>query len=86
MDEKQLIGKWTPVDITQQKEGNAYRYQVKIGTLVLMSLLNTKAKVFTNVKLFVSNNFHPAAPGSIRNMVIDSFMEGKVLLCNGIEW
>jgi hypothetical protein len=82
VDEEQLIGKWTPVEITQQKEGNGYRYHVKIGTLELMSLLNTKARVFTNVKLFVSNNFHPAAPGSIRNMVIDPLMEERVITKN----
>ena len=64
------IGTWTQVEISQRKEGNKYKYRVKMGSRVLWELDNTKARVFNDVKVYVSDDFYPPVPGIIRNVII----------------
>ena len=66
-----IIGKWVQVLVTQRLEGKAsYIYNVKINGVDIMSIPNTKPTTFANVKVFISNNFNPEAPGFVKDLSI----------------
>ena len=73
-------GQWTTVEITQRPEGAYYRYEVRVGNVLIGSVINKQAKVFTNVKAYASDNWYNAAQGMIRNLVIDANAGGECLL------
>jgi len=66
-----LRGQWTTIEINQHREGNSYRYIVKVNGAVLGSVINKKAQEFSNVKVFGADNWHNAAQGSMRNLIIN---------------
>ena len=71
-------GQWTSVLITQQPEGNRYRYTVKVANALIGSVINTQPREFSNVKVYASDNWNNAAQGSIRNLVIITNTQGNV--------
>ena len=86
-------GKWTTVFITQQPEGNSYRYTVKVGNVQIGTVINSQAREFSNVKVFASDNWYNAAQGSIRNLVItpiaqgwSCYLEPFVVISNTMRW
>ena len=64
------LDQWTSVEISQRPEGASYRYEVKINGKRLGSSINNKARTWPNVKVYVADKWYPAAPGSMRNLVI----------------
>ena len=69
-------GQWTSVEIRQQKEGNSYKYTVKVGGVLVGSVINRQPKEFSNVKIYGSDNWYNAAQGRMRNLVINPNTEG----------
>ena len=72
------LGQWTTVEITQLKEGNSYRYSVKVGGRRITTAINRKAREFTNVIVFGADDWSRAAKGSMRNLVINPNVIGRV--------
>ena len=72
------LGQWTTVEITQLKEGDSYRFTVKIRGVNFGSVINKQAREFTNVKVFGADNWSNPAKGSIRNLVINPNLVGRV--------
>ena len=70
-------GKWTTVEITQLTEGNSYRYTVKVGGKSIGTVINKRAREFTNVEVYGADNWSNAAKGSIRNLVINPNVVGR---------
>ena len=68
--------KWVMVKVSQVKMGNDYVYEVEVDGNEVQKANNTKPMEFENVTVYVSNPWHPAPLGSIRNLTI----KGKFLL------
>ena len=72
-------GEWTAVEITQLKQGDSYRYTVKVRGVTVGSVINRDAREFYNVDVYAADNWYNAAQGSMRNLVIDPNAEGTLL-------
>ena len=68
--------KWVMVKVSQVKMGNDYVYKVEVDGNDVKKVNNAKPMEFENVTVYVSNPWHRAALGSIRNLIIS----GKFLL------
>ena len=66
------VGVWTTIAISQTLEGNKYIYRISIGGEEVHAVENRQAQEFQDVQVFGSDPWHPAQPGSIRNLVIET--------------
>nr|XP_047140253.1 uncharacterized protein LOC105847613 [Hydra vulgaris] len=69
------LQKWTRVKIKQYLSAGNYFYTVEIDGEAVHLVKNTNPQVFQNVKLYVSNLWHEAQPGYIRNLIVQKFIE-----------
>ena len=65
------IGQWTKIVISQVKQENKYIYRIAIGDDTF-SVENTQPAQFTDVRVFTSDPWHVAQPGSIKEFKIQS--------------
>ena len=70
------INKWFMVKVTQVNAGDDYVYKVEVDGNEVDKVKNTKPMQFENVTVYVSDPWHEAPPGYIRNLVI----KGKFLM------
>ena len=72
-------GQWITIEIDQVAVtvGQNYRYSVKINGAVKKTLINTKPREWSNVKVYGGGNFYAAATGHMRNLVITTGVQGK---------
>ena len=54
-------------------EGN-YRYFIKINGEEVLTILNTDARQFYNVKVYASDPWYRACPGTIKNFKLTNFL------------
>ncbi|XP_065671364.1 uncharacterized protein LOC136089327 isoform X2 [Hydra vulgaris] len=81
------LQKWTRVRIKQYLSAGNYIYTVEIDGDTVHLVENSNPQVFQNVKLFVSNLWHEALPGYIRNLIVQNFIEDleeNVLIKNNL--
>ena len=52
------------------QEGENYKYEVKVRGQIIGSVVNKVAREFTDVKVFVGDNWYNAAPGHLRGLTI----------------
>ena len=71
------VGEWTPIQISQTCEEGKYLYRIVIGGEEVHAVENTEPREFQDVKVYASNPWLEAQPGSIRNLVIDSSGQGE---------
>ena len=71
------VGEWTPIQISQTCEEGKYLYRIVIGGEEVHAVENTEPREFQDVKVYASNPWFEAQPGSIRNLVIDSSGQGE---------
>ena len=64
------------VKVSQVKVGNDYVYKVEVDGNEVKKVNNANPMEFENVTVYVSDPWHSAALGSIRNLII----KGKFLL------
>eukprot|EP00463_Aulacantha_scolymantha_P005631 TRINITY_DN6_c0_g2_i22.p1 TRINITY_DN6_c0_g2~~TRINITY_DN6_c0_g2_i22.p1 ORF type:complete len:195 (-),score=22.37 TRINITY_DN6_c0_g2_i22:12-554(-) len=62
---------WYHVQIKQvENEAKKIVYSILVNNKVIHSLLNTKAREYKNVKVYVADPWYPAANGTIKNIQI----------------
>eukprot|EP00463_Aulacantha_scolymantha_P005628 TRINITY_DN6_c0_g2_i17.p1 TRINITY_DN6_c0_g2~~TRINITY_DN6_c0_g2_i17.p1 ORF type:complete len:250 (-),score=28.60 TRINITY_DN6_c0_g2_i17:513-1220(-) len=62
---------WYHVQIKQvENEAKKIVYSILVNNKVIHSLLNTKAREYKNVKVYVTDPWYPAANGTIKNIQI----------------
>ena len=71
-------GQWTRIEVNQHREGVAYKYVVKVNDAIIGSVINTKPRQFSNVKVFGGDNWYNPAQGSMRNLVINPYLKGNI--------
>ena len=66
---------WTSVEISQTLEGERYMYRIIGGGQEVHAVENTQPQEFQGVKVYASDPWHEAQPGSIRNLVIETRLQ-----------
>ena len=61
---------WTNVEVSQQLESGVYTYSVKLNGEKVFSERNYEAESFEKVKVYVSDPWHKAQNGFIKNLFI----------------
>ena len=65
------IGQWTKIEISQLKKADKFIYKIAIDDFTF-SVENTQPAEFTNVRVFTSDPWYAAQPGSIKDLNIRS--------------
>ena len=64
------VNHWTTVSVSQIKSDCAYVFKVEVNGAEAWSMDNSQAREFTSVKVYASDPFYNAHPGSIRAFTI----------------
>ena len=64
------LNKWNNISISQTKVGGDYQYKVEMNGELNHMVNNTQPQAFQNVKIYISDSWHPAVPGYVRNVCI----------------
>jgi len=63
--------KWINVNVQQIKEGLDYIYMIHLNGKQLYKVKNVRPLVYYDLKVYTGDPWHPAQPGSIRNLNIN---------------
>ena len=66
------LNKWVHFKVNQQLEGTDYVYRVFMNGKLLKEQVNNKPQEFKEVFVWVSDNWHSAQPGFVKNLVVSS--------------
>ena len=66
------VNEWTPIQVSQAKLADSYKYRIHINGTLVYETTNTDAREFENVTLYASDDFYEPANARIRNIVLDS--------------
>ena len=65
------LGNWTQIEVSQSRQGEDYKYAIKIGGTQVYSAKNLRPRDFYDVKVYSSSPSSPPLAGSIRNLKIE---------------
>ena len=68
------LNQWIAIIISQSKVGGDYHFKFEMNGKVIYTKKNTKPQQYENVKMYISNPWHPPVPGYVRNV----YLKGKV--------
>ena len=72
------VNAWTTIQVVQQLVDGKYQLFVNIGAKKnVLTVDNTEAKTFTDVKVYAGSPFKPTQPGKIRNLLIETVQGGE---------
>merc|ERR1719150_1725745 len=69
------IDKWTKIRMSQEIENGKTKVKVFINDEEMLSAVNSKPISFENMKVYASDTWYPAQPGSIKNLSINFIEE-----------
>ena len=72
------LNEWVHFRITQTFEQNEYVYRIYLNEQLLKTKVNNKPEVFKEVKVWVSDNWHPATHGYVKNIQL----KGEFIIFN----
>jgi len=72
------IGNWTMIEICQREEDGEFTFYVSMEAKEVYSVKNNKPREFYDVKVYASNPWYTAQPGSIRNLTVETKLEDCV--------
>ena len=71
-------GIWTDIEIGQRENGNRLTFYISVSGEEVHSVTNTETREFTDVQVYASDPWYTAQPGYIRNLSIESRLEGEL--------
>ena len=74
------VGAWTTIAMSQTLEGGKYVYRVTMGGQEVHAVENRVPAEFQDVKVYASNPWYAAQPGSIRNLEIETRVQVRLTL------
>ena len=77
---KPPIGEWTTFEISQTRKGSTHVFSVRIAGEEVWSEENSTPQEFSDVKVYASSPWYLAQAGSIRGLLIENKLLGKVIL------
>ena len=69
---KYPLNQWIKVQFSQTLEYGKYIYRVLIDGKNEIEVENSQAKAFSNVKVYVGDEWYPSLKGSIRNLFVNA--------------
>jgi len=66
------LNELTEVRISQKMDGDDYFYTIKINGITVVRVQNNQPEVFSNVKVYMGDPWHPAQEGYIQDLVINT--------------
>ena len=79
------LGNWTQIVVSQSLKGKDYIYAIKIGGKEVLSMTNTRPRLFYDVKVFAGSPLFNPLEGSIRRLKIELGEEVSSFVNEGIE-
>ena len=79
------LGNWTQIVVSQSLKGKDYIYAIKIGGKEVLSMTNTRPRLFYDVKVFAGSPLFNPLEGSIRRLKIEVGEEVSSGINEGIE-
>ena len=73
-------GQWVNIVIGQELVGSAMKYSISIDGKEKLSVPNSKPAEFENVKVFASTNWYTPMDGAIKNLLIETKLDGRCLI------
>ena len=73
-------GQWVNIVIGQELVGSAMKYFISIDGKEKLSVTNSKPAEFENVKVFASTNWYTPMDGAIKNLLIETKLDGRCLI------
>ena len=70
-------GQWVNIVIGQELVGSAMKYFISIDGKEKLSVTNSKPAEFENVKVFASTNWYTPMDGAIKNLLIETKLDGR---------
>ena len=67
------VGQWTQIVVSQIKRNNIFFLNIAIGATTF-SIRNDRPAEFTNVRVYASDPWHRALPGSVKDLTIQSIV------------
>ena len=74
------LDEWTSIEISQEQEGGKFIYKIVIGDKEIHSVENTNPVEMKSLKVYASDRWYPAQPGSIKALLIQTKL-GEFLSC-----
>ena len=71
------LGEWSRMEVGQREEDGEFTFYISLYGEQVHYTRNRQPREFTNVKIYASNPWHPAQPGSIRNLIVETKVEGE---------
>ena len=72
------INQWSHVEIYQIRiEDGAYQLYIKIDNTTAYTIVNENPSAFSNIEVFTSDNYYPAADADIKNLVLVSYPDNS---------
>ena len=65
------LGNWTQIIVSQSLQGQDYIYAIKIGGKEVLSMINTRPRLFYDVKVYAGSPLFAPLDGSIRQLKIE---------------
>ena len=71
------IDAWTKLEVGQREDAGQYFFYFSVNGSEVHSVFNRQPREFHGVKVYASNPSSPAQPGSIRNLTVETKVEGQ---------
>ena len=71
------LREWSEIEVGQREEDGEFTFYISLYGEQVHYTRNSQPREFTNVKIYASNPWHPAQPGSIRNLIVETKVEGE---------
>ena len=68
------LNQWIAIIVSQTKVGGDYYFKYEMNGKAISTKKNTKPQQYENVKIYISDPWHPPVPGYVRNV----YLKGKV--------
>ena len=70
------VNAWTKLEVGQREDTGQYTFYFSVNGREVRSVINSQPREFHGVRVYASNPSDPAQPGSIRNLTVETKVEG----------
>ena len=70
------VNAWTKLEVGQREDTGQYTFYFSVNGREVHSVINSQPREFHGVRVYASNPSDPAQPGSIRNLTVETKVEG----------
>ena len=70
------VNAWTKLEVGQREDTGQYTFYFSVNGSEVHSVTNSQPREFHGVRVYASNPSWPAQPGSIRNLTVETKVEG----------